>query len=546
MPAHSLCTLPDELLSSIGQETATEALPSLLLTSKSINDVLTPLLYASIALYDYETAQMCTNTLATDPQEHYAKRDLAAYVRSFAVQFNYYGLDKELRARFARSLADALSRMCGLQQIVFESVYFGTPKVFMALVRGASRTLRSLSFKTDRPDWWPDGSDANAFDGFRPAFPALTAVKLTLTDGLPRAWYAFFRDVLASRGAHLRTLEIGDENAPSVGPLFPGPDAWSALEELVLTIGTTPDALAGFPPGLNVRKLTLGTTLGIPESPPDEDIIVLDPIPAYLFPNLEYLVCAYQLLPAFLPADAPRQRPLRTVRLNKAYYDPNGDAADSFTHSRRAPEWSNVRKVLGCLSRSAGPVVDLAFYIDWFDAKTFPGELVEYIHSVERLVIVLQQEPGNAAHISNYGKLFVAHTPRLQAFFLSDAPIKALMGSECSFLFTLVWDRQKSWLQEWENHTTALKEVAFSTECSWKKTDGSWISQVYKRDDESDEGNEESNDNAGDEDSCGDEDSVEDDGDEGTHEDVDYEDGENASGQDENDSKGIDENSDSS
>ncbi|KAH9893490.1 hypothetical protein C8Q73DRAFT_791340 [Cubamyces lactineus] len=487
MDSPSLCTLPHELLNIIGQETAAEVLHSLLLTSKNINDALTPLLYASISLYDYKTARKCTNTLAKEPQEHYAQRDLAAYVRSFTVRFDEFGLKQGRRARFARSLEGALSRMSGLQHIAFDCVYFGTPKVFIALGNGASRTLRSFSFKPDRPAWWPDGSEADALDSFRPTFPELEAVALTLPSYVPPAWRASFQHVLDSRGSHLRRLVIGDENAPSVGPLFPSPGAWSALQELVLTVGTTPQAFAGFPPGLNVRKLTLETSLGIPQSHSADDIVVLDPIPAYLFPNLEYLACAYQLLPAFLPAGAPTQRPLRTVHLNKAYYDPNGGAHDSYMQSRNVPEWLNVRKVLECLSRSAGPVVDLAFHIDWFDAKTLPVELVDYIQSIERLVIVLSMEPGNTAHISNYGKLLFAHTPKLRAFYLSDAPIKDWLGSERSFLFAFDWDRHKAWLEEWGNHTTTLEEVAFSTKCSWKRTDQGWVLHAYKKDDESDD-----------------------------------------------------------
>ncbi|KAI0654032.1 hypothetical protein C8Q70DRAFT_937249 [Cubamyces menziesii] len=494
MAAPSLCTLPYELLNTIAEDLTEEILPSLLLTSKNINNALTPLLYASISLYDSRTARKCTNTLAKEPQEHHAQRDLAAYVRSFTVRFDAFGLKQGQRARFARSLEGALSRMSGLQHFVFDCVYFGTPKVFNALVNGASRTLRSSSFKPDRPAWWPDGSDADALNNFHPAFPELEAVALTLHSYVPPAWHAFFRRVLDSRGAHLRRLEIGDDNAPSVAPLFPSPGAWSALEELVLTAGTTPQAFAGFPPGLNIRKLTLETSLGIPQSHPTEDIVVLDLVPDYLFPNLEYLSCAYQLLPAFLPAGAPMQRPIRTVRLNKAYYDPNGDAHDSYTQSRVVPEWSNVRKVLKCLSRSAGPVLDLAFYIDWFDAKTFPAELVDYIQSIERLVIVLAMEPGNTSHISNYGKLLFAHTPRLHAFYLSDAPIKDRLGSERSFLFAFAWNRHKSWLNEWGNHATALEEVAFSTECSWRKAEEGWVLQVYKRDEESEEDDEEEED----------------------------------------------------
>ncbi|KAJ8453614.1 hypothetical protein ONZ51_g13501 [Trametes cubensis] len=104
MAAPSLCTLPHELLNTIAEDLTEEILPSLLLTSKNINNALTPLLYASISLYDSRTARKCTNTLAKEPQEHYAQRDLAAYVRSFTVRFDAFGLKQGQRVRFARSL----------------------------------------------------------------------------------------------------------------------------------------------------------------------------------------------------------------------------------------------------------------------------------------------------------------------------------------------------------------------------------------------------------------------------------------------------------
>ena len=115
-----------------------------------------------------------------------------------------------------------------------------------------------------------------------------------------------------------------------------------------------------------------------------------------LFLNLAYLACPYELLLLFLPANTRKQRPIRTVRLNRAYFDPNGEAKDLFTPAN-IPAWDDVRVAWGSLPRSAGPVVNLAFDCEWFDAETFPSEIVDNVKTLEQLVIVLHYDPEDVS-----------------------------------------------------------------------------------------------------------------------------------------------------
>ncbi|KAI0335700.1 hypothetical protein GY45DRAFT_1316396 [Cubamyces sp. BRFM 1775] len=477
-PVNSLSALPAELLDAIGQVTRDSDLPSLLLGCKAINHALTPLLYASITPNGFATMQKCADTLAQDPADHYDERDLATFVRSFIVQVQVFKSKRELRARLARSLEGALVRMLGLRHFVLDSSHLGTPKMCIALARGPARTLRTLVFRCEDEGRWPDESDPNALDGLRPDFPELTSIALSLNDFHLPAWFAFFQHMLTSRAGHLRTLSLNNLDVLTLQPFFLNPGAWSALEELTLNMQRPCISLADLPHAPSVRKLTLDTEFRVPGDP-WLTAEIPGSIPEHLCPNLEHLACPYQLLPLFLPANAQKPRPIRTVRLNHAYFDPGGEAEDSFT--MYAPAWEDVREALSTLPRSAGPVVDLAFYIYNFDAVTFAAEIVDYVKTLERLVIVLYADPRNVRHLSNFGEQLFAHMPALRSFFLSDAPTRVADEPPAPF-FAFHKEIQRQFLEEWDKHTSVLTEVALTTVFVWRKLDGGWTLESYIKD----------------------------------------------------------------
>lgn len=60
---------------------------------------------------------------------------------------------------------------------------------------------------------------------------------------------------------------------------------------------------------------------------------------------------------------------------------------------------------------------------------------------------------------SSFGGTLFAHAPRLHTFLLSDAPYK-WRAPKMPFAFAAERDKQLSWLEEWDKHTSALESVA--------------------------------------------------------------------------------------
>ncbi|KAI0642140.1 hypothetical protein C8Q79DRAFT_1014010 [Trametes meyenii] len=487
--------LPVELLNAIARLCSLSELSSLILSSRRLHEILTTLLYTSIKLYDYGTARTCVRTLSTDPASLSLKRDLSSLIRSFTMNFSHWGLPPFRKTKLARRLERALGRMSGLQHVALTATYFGTSAIFAALVRAAGPTLRSLEFKAEGGD-----KDADVFAGLLPnlVFPELVSINFPLL-GVQPPWIGPFRHILSSRAANVRCLKFDWWEALSL--LIEDIDAWPCLEELTLggkgvpfgerTLGGKIAAFSEFPPAPNLHSLTL---LCIPDGDewPQSIIVARD-----VFPNLEVLACPYQLLPAFLPDGEHGQRPIRTVRLNQAYYDEDGGEGD-FERDVQ-PEWEDLCEALACIPRSAGPIVDLSFFVNWFDCGDLGDDAVLWSRTLERLAIVVYQDPGRIHAMKDWGQDFFAHTPRLHTFLLSDAPLKA-SDSSLSFLFADEVRKQHAWLGKWEEHTSALKKVAFSSEFMWQKTESGWgrrkMNASEEDDDDDDDDEEEDGDNS--------------------------------------------------
>ncbi|KAI0351366.1 hypothetical protein OH77DRAFT_1429911 [Trametes cingulata] len=475
MPQEPFSTLPVELLHSISRLSDAAELRSLLLVNRHLNEVLTPLLYNTIHIEDSVTAQKCIRTLSRDRSELACGRDLPTLVRDLEVSFNHWGMPAGPKTKLARRLSRALGRMTNLQHLVFTAAYFCSPKAFAAIAHAAAPSLRSLKLTPQSEQHWADSSEPSVLDGIRPTFSELSSVTFSMWDDMPLCWMDLLKHILTDRAAHLREITIKDYHRLHLSRLFRNSPAWSSLVELTLEVRSVPfDLLPATP---NVRTLSISGASGGEYS--WEGVA----IPPDAFAKLETLECPYQLLPAFLPADAQRQRPIRTVRLDDALYDEDGGEGD-YAHGAQ-PDWDDVSKVLSCLPRSAGPVTDLSIYIDWFDAEECWDDVAQHLTTLERLVIVFFQDPGNYDRFGDWGETLLAHTPRLHTLLLSDAPIKT-NGSELAFMFA--WDRRVhlTWLAEWDQHTDALRKVAFTTEFMWTKTERGWEAPAEK-DEESDD-----------------------------------------------------------
>ncbi|KAI0369087.1 hypothetical protein BV20DRAFT_409628 [Pilatotrama ljubarskyi] len=446
MPWDLLSILPVELLHSVSQLSNAAELRSLLLVNRHLNQVFTPLLYTTVIIEDYATAQKCIRTLSRDPSSLVYGRDLPSLVHTLKVAFNRWGLPAGPKAKLLRRLCRAIGRMTSLQHLTFTAVYLCTPKVFAALVHAAAPTLRSLELIPENERNWTDGSDPSILKNSPPTFPELTSVTFSMWDDMPSYWMNVCKHVLADRSAHLRQITIKDHHNINLSRLFCNNSAWSSLVELTLMVRTVP--FASLPATPNVRKLRISAANG-----PGyvwEGLTV----PPDAFPELETLECPYQLLPAFLPATARTQRPIRSVRLDDAFYDEDGSDHD-YTRCAR-PEWDDVSKC-------------------WDD-------VAQYMTKLEKLVIVFFQDPGNYDSLGDWGKTLLAYTPKLHTLLLSDAPTKS-NGSELAFMFA--WDRHVhvAWLAEWDKHTVALRNAAFTSEFVWRKTANGWEASEEKDED---------------------------------------------------------------
>ncbi|KAI0364553.1 hypothetical protein BV20DRAFT_1057120 [Pilatotrama ljubarskyi] len=135
--------------------------------------------------------------------------------------------------------------------------------------------------------------------------------------------------------------------------------------------------------------------------------------------------------------------------------------------------------VLTCLPRSPGPVTDLGFYIDWFDADECWDGLAQYRTKLKKLAIGPFHDPGNYDSLRDWGKTLLAYTPKLHTLLLSDVPTKT-NSSELAFMFA--WDRHVhiDWLADWDRHTGALRNAAFTIEFFWRKTVNGWEASEMK------------------------------------------------------------------
>ncbi|KAI0358080.1 hypothetical protein OH77DRAFT_1518816 [Trametes cingulata] len=194
-----------------------------------------------------------------------------------------------------------------------------------------------------------------------------------------------------------------------------------------------------------------------------------------VLPILEKVACACTLLPALLPPNAPRPRPIRCVQLDCALYDENdGKMGFWSTGSQGVPTWEDVVEALRCLPWSAGPVVDLSFCVRWLDAGRCWAVLGEIIRSLQRLVIVIDEGLEEYNAIGDWGETLLTQAPSLHTVLLSDAPLDESDDEDLGFVFAHDKRLQLQWLQRWDNHPNALKTVAFTSKFVWRKGGNGW------------------------------------------------------------------------
>ena len=101
--------------------------------------------------------------------------------------------------------------------------------------------------------------------------------------------------------------------------------------------------------------------------------------------NLEEISCATRDLPSFLPRETypSERRPIRSVRISNADYDPS---SESLCDTTDAPSWPELLKILSHLHYSAVPIRELRFLVKTLDVSSLASLVVQHLH-LETLVI---------------------------------------------------------------------------------------------------------------------------------------------------------------
>ncbi|KAI0350716.1 hypothetical protein OH77DRAFT_1056118 [Trametes cingulata] len=485
-----LTSVPVEVWELVAGPLRIRDLPPLLLSSKLLNQVFTPVLYRHIQLNDEHSAKKCSATLASDPATLSLGRSLAGMVQVFYLS----GFDLSSASRrddeaieALQRLERAISQMSNLRRFVACQFKPFTPSLLAAVFNGAASTLQSLHVELQSQQEWlcVEGCEGNIPEDFRPQCPGLSMVDVTLKQRSQVAGessYRFLERLLSSHAAQLRILSFASPHHPDlVFSLLRQTTSWPVLEILEIDQGL----LRGgpLPETPQVRVLVVrsdhllhGYSYRDNGDGDDDPMDVLNSwaldirIPETAFTKLEELHCSHEVLHAFLPPDGELHRPISKIELDDANYW----GAGTCLYYTIIPPWKTVRRALSHLPSSGGPVRELAFIVCGLDFERFMNTAGPYLSTLERLLLVMYAPPVHAEALGQFGERLFAHMPHLQAFFMSEGPHNP-GEARPSLEYSGDHSQQLRWLQEWEVHTPALTMVGFTKDKIWVKTERGWV-----------------------------------------------------------------------
>ncbi|KAI0358824.1 hypothetical protein OH77DRAFT_1420306 [Trametes cingulata] len=490
-----LTSIPLEVWELITGPLAIRDLPSLLLSSKHLNEVLTPTLYSHIQLNDALSARMCITTLAAEPDTLFLHRNLVAMVHTFCLNsFDMSSARKrdDQAVDSLRRLERVLCRMSALRRLVAHHFRPFTPSLLTALFRGAASTIQAIHIELqNRKDWLSvQGSEGEVPEHFRPTCPDLTVVDVWVKPGSQLCGESsshFLRGLLASHAAQIRTLAfVADGMEDWVSFILSKTTRWPVLERLEVdrwtlwedALQSTPEVRVlavrgGFPlQGLSSADNRDGDEISVDSS---HDGTLSKSLPRTAFPKLEELHCAHDVLPAFLSSEDQLHRPIRKLELDDAYFWSAGRCLDYTI----IPTWREVRKALTYLPNSGGPVKELAFIVCGLDFERFASTAGPYLRTLEKLLLVMYARPIHvrtsscAEMLEHFGERLFAQMPCLHTFQISEGPYNP--GEEPPSLeYCGDSSQQLRWLKNWEVHAPALATVALCKGQIWEKTQRGW------------------------------------------------------------------------
>ena len=310
MPPPSRTSLPLDVVHTIATLAECADLSSLVLASRRLNELLTPVLYSTIDLGAWDNIAMCLRTLKTPLEQCIYGRNLAGFVRLFRIRTPPTRLPFYVStSALAEDIHCALSRMGNLRR-VSSDLYLGAkaPEILYTLVSGSSPLLRAIEFYTcDECPPLLQGELVLTVPS------QLRSFKLNLPAHLPTAQAALLRNLLTECSPTLSTLSlIMDRRAERDfwASVLPQRTTFSSLQALEI------DGNALSHPSLaQAVQLHSLNIIHSWERPPAS---LHD-----LLPNVKELSCPRQLLRDFLyKTPELRRRPIDTVHIDNIFSEP--------------------------------------------------------------------------------------------------------------------------------------------------------------------------------------------------------------------------------
>ncbi|KAI0697075.1 hypothetical protein C8T65DRAFT_28214 [Cerioporus squamosus] len=467
--------LPVELLHLICTAADHDDFYSIALSSRILNEVMTPVLYSTIDLELPHAIYACVRTLVSPPAKAAMNRDLASFVETLSLRdpdgcAGMSALNDYRRFVAGRRLADAVPRMRRLRSITSQ---IGFPQMFTTLASGALPVIDTVDIKLCFA--YLSLGERDAVVEVAPVaagFPSLKVLKLEWDSDPPKTYASLMCSLLTASDNTLQSLAIrGDPDA--LESAWHSISSFPALQELDIS----PDLLTApaFRDTSSVRRLVM---------PEDYWWDELE-LPSGALPHLQDITCFPMHLSTFLPEDAAHRRPISAVTLNHVVYARSRSGGHYAREDRDAThDLLTIWRALRTVRFSSCPLLRLGFAMGDLGAAGM-SDLVPYMRDLEYLLIMVEHTEELKAWSEGGGILSLAEMlgqmPHLHTFLLSDALLKTLPDGS-PFKFTHDEDYQRRALAAYDQHSSSLRRVAFTTDFEWeKREDGQWHPWGYVR-----------------------------------------------------------------
>ncbi|TFK87645.1 hypothetical protein K466DRAFT_599302 [Polyporus arcularius HHB13444] len=472
LPISGIAKLPVELSRTICEAADRRDLYSIALSGWQLNAVVTPILYSTIDLQVPHAIYACVRTLASVPARSTTSRDLAGFVETLSLRDpdDWAGMsvfNDSHRFILGRRLADAIPRMRRLRSITCRIGFPHALQIFAMLASGALPGVNAIDIRfAGQSATTKDAEVAGA--SVAVGVTGLKTVKLDWTCDPPESYQMLMRSLVVANYKTLCSLAIrhGD-SAEILKAVWRSIPSFPALQEL----DVSPDLLTdpASPDTSSVLRLSI----------PEDYCWYEIELPSTAVPNLQDITCFPRHLRCFLPDDAEHRRPISAVTFNHVRYERTRSGGYyAMEDDGDVYDWWDIWSTLRPIYFSGCPLLRLGFAVR--ELRTYGlSTLVPLIKDLEYLLIVAQkaeEEPAerrwDEAEILALAKVF-SQMPRLHTFLLSDGLLKALPGGG-PFEFAHDEGLQRRALATYDQHSSSLRRVAFTTEFEWEKREDGW------------------------------------------------------------------------